>query len=704
MASGAPVTKFNHFQNDFSYGMFSPKMKARTDIAEYSKSAEEIVNFLGYKQSGLYRRPGAKFLKNLTTANVVPTSLIPLPNNSFLGTRSTDNVALLISTNPITGTFTVTAANSGEFAVGKEYNGDTINLTEVVSYIHIGAYLFLTRNNKVPLVFYTGAGFLGTVFTFRQKLQLATVPIETTTPTIFNPTTSTSKFETLYHAYTDANVEAGYTLTPSAVSGTINIVSSKKLTIGPIIGQLVQIVHGAVTGVARITADDTTPLGTSGTYPAKVLINFGATSASDNWRISLTHKLRYVAHFQQRVIYTYDNYFIGTNTGSPQRLMVSKLLQDLTSDTTGLNYYGAVASTDPFSFQIADREPSDIVWVDGGEVLEIGTELGEHIAYGTQGALSSIDVNINSQTAYGSKAVTPVRLGKSLLTVSNNGFFIREFSRAQSTTTYNTRDLNIFAEDIVFGATFDKIVLQKEPNVLWALMGTKLVTCTYHMDTNVICWAPQELGGDVKAIYISGQYLYVVVDRGFDSLEVINTESKSSVLYPIDSISNKPIFLDSWVFYKSVSPTYTVTGLAHLEGIECAVLIDGTTVRSGIVSSGQIVVDTLGTEFVVGIQNKAEVKTQVPEAGAGFGSAIGSVQRIHEAYALFYRTLGGALGANANIYELGIGASTPATPVSIGVEKKIDISPNKKNHIIIRQDSPFPMSVLGIVYKGVTYD
>jgi hypothetical protein len=704
------MTKYNNIQNNFANGMISPKLRGRTEIPEYKNGLDLCENFLGYKQGGLYRRPGSRFVMNMNDEDL-SGPIIPTANPSvFLMKQTSDGYPVEVAYDPSDNSFIKYVGNASVgFLLGEEYDGSFITLNDIIDSITVGSITFLTRRDKVPLVYYVARGYSGSVFRTTSVIQLATLPIDFTRVTPLDPDSSFPKEETLNHVYSDPNVDGAFTINPSGTSGSINLVTSKKLTQVSAIGKVVKVVHGSTTGVARITGNDTTPVSANGTYPARVLVNFGSATASDNWQLSITERLKYISFYQQRVIYGYGNFITGTRTANPQTLMVNKLVQDASSDSSGLNYFGSLASTDAFRFEIASRKKGDITWIDGGEVLEIGTESGEFVAFGTNGALSSLDVNINQQTAFGTKDVPPIRSNKSLLAVSPSGYAVREFSRSGNTTTYQTRDLNILSEDIIFNGEYDALELQNESNVIWAQVSGKLITCTYHADVNIICWAIHDISGTVKYIQVINNLLFIIVDRDngspYEALEVINLEPRVDSLFPVKDIENKPAYLDSWIFKDFVSATNTVTGLDHLDGVECKVLIDGVTIETHTPSGGSITTTQSGTEFFIGIPYSSKIRSLPLEAGGGFGSGIGSIQRIHEIFGIFYRTIGGKAGTDRNLFSLNIlDAANPENVVSEQVEKKIDHSPNKKNQIVIEQSEPLPMNILGIVYKGVTYD
>lgn len=709
------MAKFNSIVNSFAKGMLSKKMRGRTDSKDYFEGAELIQNFLGYKQGGVYRRPGTQYIEDITSDNITGP-LIPVSRKDGTGFQpflvSTGSAAALLYEDGSLDT----GGALGSLLLGDEFDGTTIELGTVLDYITIGEITFITRNNLEPLVAYWSSGISGAVATTKFRVHMACLGINR--DSIINPNPAFAYLEPkslLYHAYDLPNIITSKTITPSALTGAITITANFKIKKG--IGAYVKITHGAVTGVAQLTGNDSTPTSTNGTYTARTLIDFGATTASNNFNLSVTHKMRYLTTYQQRVVYGVNERLFGSRVGNLQHLMVQKLAQDSTTDASGLNYFGDVSPLDPYDFYMPSKEISEISWLDSGEYLEIGTDKNESTGFGGNGeVLSSLNVNITNSTAFGSKATRPVRTNKSTISISRDGYYLREFIRSQNTTTQNTRQLNLISEEIQGDNTFVDLALQKSPGIIWIKTSdNELLSCVYHEEVDVISWATHAIGGTdvlIKEIEVIDDVLWMIVERTVNSstveyFEKLEVEYKGAALYPIGQADSKPFMMDS-CFYRdevwsgSGTPVNTVSGLGHLEGETVDAWVDGVLEEGLTVSSGSITTTASGTEFFVGLPYTSKIITMPVEAGGAFGTAQGSIKRIHEVFAKFYRTINGKLGDPSKTYPIDL--SNGVTLVTDDIEKKVDLSPGKNNQVVIEQDKSLPMSVLAVVYKGVTYD
>ena len=62
------MAKFTTSQNNCSSGELSPKLRGRFDLKEYANGLLEMRNFLPYKSGGFVKRPGTRFIKDITSA------------------------------------------------------------------------------------------------------------------------------------------------------------------------------------------------------------------------------------------------------------------------------------------------------------------------------------------------------------------------------------------------------------------------------------------------------------------------------------------------------------------------------------------------------------------------------------------------------------------------------------------------------------
>lgn len=739
------MSKFLESQNSFAAGMLSPKMRGRTDLPEYKQGAEEITNALAYKQGGLYRRPATEYLNNFANTGVTPDLIIPIAHsNTFLAVMEDGVPKLLAYYGDITvgsfearDTFSSTPppipAYNNCLILGKEYNGDAITIfpDEVTDFMTIGETTIITRENDPPLVFYRASYVVGSGTTFTQSgwhLHLLSLPIDMTTLVPVNPSTTTKLYEVLSMPYLPVNIDTAKTFTASATTGSITVTANWKFLDGnseDMIGRYLKYTVGASTGVMRITSTDNTrsTVGTS-QFSAMVIVTLPATTATNNWQMSVIPHFSAVSLYQQRLILAQDNVVYGSQIGNIQRFMIDKLAQDSSSDASGLKYYGAASSTDPFEFILSARNKDVIVWLESGESLEVGTDKREYTIGATDnGALSATNVNIQLQTAYGSYPHRSIKTNKSTIIISREQNFIRRFEKyLDGAGAYKTYELNLYADNMIPNIKFKKIVYESESSVIWALTeDNDLVTCTFHEESGVTSWAKHEIAGTnvvIKDICVNvfqdpilfsqEGHVYLIIQRTIDGntatyFERIGLEFRDNTLYYPQQLA---AFSDSCLRKEESPATDTLYDLDHLEGETVDVLVNGILEQGLTVTSGSVTTTNSGTEFFIGLPFTTTIKTMPIETNGGTGTAQGITKRIEEVYFKFYNSKG-VIVANAdgnNAYPVNFGDLTVPDLETGDILKKIQLSPNLINQFIIKQTKSLPMNLLSYVAKGVTYD
>ena len=717
------MAKFKNIQNTFAQGMLSPKLRGRTDLKEYYQGAEKIVNYLGYKQGGAYRRPGGAYKRDFEFIDggrfeQYTTCFIPY-NDSVLAYSNDAGAAYLID--PKTGTETSTI-------LGKEYDGSNIllaagnifdedgqTLENFLDYAQNGELLFITRPKKVPLVLYKYIDeTVGLTPEIGYKLQLATLPIDQNSKVVYDPTTTFTKEEVLLQPYRAPNIVAGRTATATATSGAITLQFNFKIYLE--LGSLVKITHGATTGVARITGTAASPAGATN-YNAQVLVNFGATTASDNWQVTqwgssgqvvdLNYPIN-VTFYEQRLVYSLKETIFGSQTGSFQKFMIRRLAQDASSDSSGLGYFGDTKVTDPFEFTIASKEFQEIKWMQSGEVLELGTNKGEYAVFGTQGQiLSTNNVNIQQQTNFGGSYTKSIKAGKDTIFVSNDRSAIRSFIRSGNTTTYDTEEIMALSEDIYLGEDIVDLHYQNGPNIIWMrTRSKKMKAMTLNRTFGIRSFVDVDIDGEVWFSAVSGNILSMVVKRGSVwSMVTIGSEFKGT-----DLTGDDFTFMDQSINFDQVAST-TVSGLSHLEGETIDVIGDGVLYEDLTVSSGQVTLPTAVAKGCAGLRFSSYIQTFNLEAGGAFGNAQGEKKRINELQVKFYRSYKGKIGKDLNQLDAIQGKefqfqSSPSTiPLeTIDIDQKVSVNISFNNSVVIGQFQSLPSNILAIVYKGVTYD
>jgi hypothetical protein len=147
------------------------------------------------------------------------------------------------------------------------------------------------------------------------------------------------------------------------------------------------------------------------------------------------------------------------------------------------------------------------------------------------------------------------------------------------------------------------------------------------------------------------------------------------------------------------------TGLAHLEGVEVDILIDGAVHPRETVAGGELHLNWYGNLVHVGRPAPAILSPTKPYLEISGGSSRGKKQRVAGGIISFYETYGGECGPSLddlNALEFGTGG----TPALFTGEIDLNNIGNwgEDSPLFIKQELPLPMTIRGITYDIELYD
>ena len=171
---------------------------------------------------------------------------------------------------------------------------------------------------------------------------------------------------------------------------------------------------------------------------------------------------------------------------------------------------------------------------------------------------------------------------------------------------------------------------------------------------------------------------------------------------------DKKLNMDSALSTTVNASSSTITGLDHLEGESVQILIGDAVYPNQTVSSGSITIslpaNTGYKSIEIGLGYISQLKTMRVEAGASAGTAQGRKKRYNEVLVRLHKTV----GININGDQLPF--RTSSTPMGqnisefTGDKRVINLGWDRDGQIIIKQEQPLPMTVLGITGTLVTSD
>jgi hypothetical protein len=195
-----------------------------------------------------------------------------------------------------------------------------------------------------------------------------------------------------------------------------------------------------------------------------------------------------------------------------------------------------------------------------------------------------------------------------------------------------------------------------------------------------------------------------IVDSNGDTLyEGINLTYSSSTVMILAGISEIPVGTYSGGQW-GVSRT-DIDGLTHLEGESATYLLDGLTVGSGTVSSGEV---TNAAEYYIGccgLPYTPTYQSNPLNAQTPSGMAKGRIRRINEIALEFYKSLGveySNTGEDGSWSPVGVPEGVDDTVLFTGTvpnltfEGKLDYD----GYLYLRQTKPYSMNLLGIYMQA----
>jgi hypothetical protein len=752
------MAKFNSIRNSFLGGEVSPRVNQRTDIPLYNQSCETLQNVIVYPQGGIGRRPGSYIFDATHFTSHASIRLVP-----FIISKTQAYVIVFtpeaISGSPFTtGVRIFNVANGNEISI---FGSNTTNSTgfstfggyltaaalREFQYCQIGNTMFFSHEDYPPFCITQS---LSTQFNLANYWYFSNLNTNNSPQSLANLAKSVP--------YGDRNTKRGF-FTGSLLTCSISNVSGTNRTLTfdaelgwgtELEGCLFRMTNGAATktGVCLLKTK-----GAFNTFTVDVLVDFGDTSASDNFALSMwspstgvTGQVKWprtVASFENRL-------YFGGNVGFPGTMWGSRIgnIGDFRQEHYIDDSPNTLVNSDPFSAQIAAEQNNAIQWLSPGKTFAIGTLGKEYLAAGpdeTQ-ALGPLNLGFTPETAYGSSLVMALRAQNTVLFTQRSGEKIREFIFNFQEDAFKAPELTKYAEHCVKKRIDVTSALDREINVItqlalqeadngivWVLDLTgQLFGITRDRDDNISAFHFQKIGGSlgsrdegkvlsictIPAVNSLGNHddLFIAVRRtinGSDKtfIEYIPKEFQAEDMYNESAyIQNKPIYADS--AKKSLPGSATVTHtFAHLPNTELDVIADGFYVgRKTSNGSGVITLDVAASEVIAGLPYRSILKPLNWDAGSIIGSAQGAMKRLDQVDIEFVRTIGAKFGPSLdrlediNFRPADLNMDTPIPLFTGSKVLKFPVGYDRKAFVVVVQDLPLPFQVNAITARGVTND
>lgn len=438
----------------------------------------------------------------------------------------------------------------------------------------------------------------------------------------------------------------------------------------------------------------------------------GRLDADSEWSLgafsSTTGYPSSVTFFEQRLVF-------ASTTEQPQTLFfsVGGSFEDFADGTD---------ADDALIYTLGSNQVNVIRYLQTGRVLLVGTSGGEFVVTSSSDEpISPTNTVVRRQATYGSADIQPVQVANVTLFVQRAKRKLRELVFDLNTDSYQAPDMTILAEHITASGIKEMSIQQEPDNIVWCVLENgKLVGMTYRREENVIAWHEHLIGGTfstdnfghVESVAtipgdLNEDVTYIIVKR------TINGATKRYVEYfntlDFGSDVEDAFFVDSGLTYSGVAAT-SISGLDHLEGETVSVLANGAVHPDKTVSSGAVTLDYAVTKAHLGLAFSSTLQTMRIEAGGTEGTAQGKTKRIHEAVLRLYETVGAKIGSSETEldripFRSSAAAMSAALPLFSG-DKEVEFRGGFESDgfIVVQQDQPLPMTILGIYPRLITFD
>ena len=761
--------KFNAIYNSFSSGEISRYLKGRTDTDEYYKGVDDMTNFIPMKQGGATFRPGT--LIDITLPHTHQFGIHAFTpkdgKNYLIKLYPDDGVDQIYIVDATTGIdCTITRSNYIWNSRPDFTNASTaINfLTDASRGEKILRELTFIQQGDVFIIF-DGTGSLAPIVGIRTGDTTFTVD-SMIQPTLLNANGLTTidnySRRQIRVPYKDKNINTNLRLKVSATTGSVTLTAENAVAApvnyftGDVVGMLVRITHAATTGVAVITAK-----ASDSSVTALVLTTFGATTASTNFEVSAWNPYDgypSTGCFHEGRLCTggspkYPDTIWCSYLGNIYHFMQTILAQDSATDASGINFFGAATISFPFSFIPASVGANTIKWMFPSDTLLVGTSGIEFsISSGTDTTFSASSIFVKPISSHGSSKVQPVKVGSSILFVSNDGRRLLEIPKRLVEYTSAT-DISTLSEGIIektaelyspldgnyLSRKITRLAFQDSESVLW--VGARdsdseknfMLSLTYDRTAKVLGWAKHLFGATTNAYAeifsfavlpnsalnnYSMLYLYSFRANSNYCVEKMWFNPRRSASFALSGDSElQNIYLDASAIYLGVDLTGT---LLNINSAQQSILANGDVLS--VVAGGQYVGDyaynsatqqisiptiaSYTAPYIVGFKYNGKIKTMPIEAGAQFGVAQGSTRRPHEMSLFVDRSRGGSYhqANTAKDYPLIKDSLATASALYTG-QVRLSLNASYDDHqTVIEQKSPYALTILWLLTKGYTYD
>tara|TARA_R110001592_G_scaffold76942_3_gene231947 strand:- start:560 stop:2590 length:2031 start_codon:yes stop_codon:yes gene_type:complete len=671
------MSRITQYQSNFTVGEIDPLLVGRIDIQQYASALSKAQNVVILPQGGFERRPGLRFMADIT---------------SHLGSFTTlDGIRL------VPFEFSTTQAFMLVFV-----KKDTTN-TRVFFFANGVQLLNINGSGADYLVCALGDIDLDRMY-FTQNADTLILVHEDMSPKsiVRGANNTTWTFSTLSLtdpkvAFTLATSNPSGTITPDAIDGTVTITASASVFTADHVDQYINVLSGF--GRARIIERESATV-------VKVITELpffkkDQAIANGAWELETGYEDAWsdARGYPRTCTFHEGRLYFGGSKAMPNTLFGSKVVDFF-------NFKSAEALDDDAILVTMNTDSVNAInAMRSGRDLQIFTNDAEFfVPQADLDPITPSNIVIKNATRRGSKeGIRPVMAEGGTLFIQREGKAIREYLFSDVDLNYQSNNMSLLASHLL-----------KTPRS----MALRVATSTDDGDLLLI---PNDDDGSMAVFSIlrsqnvvapaefitDGSFLDVSVD-GPDIYTIVKRTIGSATKYYVEMFddqrttdSNIQYFANATLPDRAKPSNTTCSNLAHLEGKTVDVIRDDFVLTDKTVSSGAITIDAVPSAYVeVGLSYAVEVKTLPAEPKLSSGVVVSRKRRILEATTLVDRTQNLAV----NGFELPL-KSLPYTlgsaPISFTGRKRLAplLGYSDTAQLTFTMTQPLFATVLAVEYK-----
>jgi hypothetical protein len=291
-------------------------------------------------------------------------------------------------------------------------------------------------------------------------------------------------------------------------------------------------------------------------------------------------------NYPKRATYYQQRRFFGNTILNPDSIWGSR-----TGFHSNFGVSSPLQDDDALTFKIAGAQHNPIRHLIGLKQLVVLTDAGEWSVGEPRIPLTPSSLEADQETYFGVADVTPVVIGNAILYVQSRGAILRDLRFDYTVEGLGGKDLSLFASHLFDGYSLDDVAYQQTPHsIVWCCRsdGT-LLGLTYLREEEVWGWHRHDTGA--AGMF---QHVCVVPEAGEDVVYLIVRRTIGGVYHRfIEKLERREIFtfisdaffVDSGLSWDG-APVTVIGGIGHLEGQVLAVLADGAVLYNGDPAGG----------------------------------------------------------------------------------------------------------------------